>query len=492
MDELRIRQLLGSELAQDDPHFEVYAIDREDLLATLGDPERRFVIINAPRGCGKSGLLLKHRKNLELASPTSNVVIRKFLKNLHYPSTVAGLEGAIQFWKRQLLEWMVEEIGRRIQIPMNEDEATAVEFVERAGYRHRPKVAGDATRLEVPDAALEAIVVNSALRFWILLDEMDDHFDGTLYIRHRLGGLLAACKDMLDLRQVWFRVTVRPHIMTLLKTHYDHVQQLRQYEMGLTWKADQLKKILARRIAFFEQNYETGQMDLLTSPMSTDSEGSTNTIISRHFADFDMSLSAGSKSRYRAFHTVSLGRPRWMLEFCALALSMTPKERVGSIEYKKAMDVFGNNRIQFLAGEHRYYAPQLEALINGLSGARKTIFKTSTAFRMAIEEFVLHVEPMQRRKPDDPVVEQALEIARLLFMVEFIRARQGDGRNYRFFSYVDRPSLLASWNTEANISWELHPTFARGLQIVDNNTFRVGDQVRVFGERASLDDEPTA
>ncbi len=82
MEVSRINQLLGDEFAQNDENFRLYAINRDDLLGRLIDPKQHYVIINAPRGSGKSGLLLKLEEALRIASPTRNVVVTKYLLDL--------------------------------------------------------------------------------------------------------------------------------------------------------------------------------------------------------------------------------------------------------------------------------------------------------------------------------------------------------------------------------------------------------------------------
>lgn len=485
MDEERIRQLLGSEFAQDDPHFDNYSVRRDDLLRTLANTERKLVVINAPRGSGKSGLLIKHAKALMVADTTLNIVIRKYMQDLEYPTVVDGMEGAVRFWKRQFLEWMVVEIGARIDVPVDEHQAIAVEFAERAGRRVRPATAVQSNRTQCVDAVLQEIVDHSAHTFWLLLDEMDDLFDSSDYKKHRLAALLYAAKAMHRMHNVLFRITIRPHIMTILRTEYDHVQQLRENELPISWQPKEIKKILAHRILFAEHANGGRQLDWLTP----ESDDTVIGAIKRHFDDFDMKFSEGRSRNYFALWTVSLGRPRWMLEFCALALKQSDGDRAGPVEYQKAMHQFGNNRIQFLTGEHKFHAPELSAAINSLAGAGAMIFKTSSALRMAIERHVLGQTPTPHRAPKDPIGVEALEIAKLLFMVEFIRAREGSAKNYRFYSYSQRPSLLDSWSHAPKISWTIHPTFGRALNIIDNQTYSVGDEVRVFGGARNTPDD---
>ncbi len=486
MDTARITQLLGNELAQNDENFSLYAIKRDDLMARLVDRTQRYIIINAPRGSGKSGLLLKLDENLKLASKTQNIVITKYLIDIDLDLPEFSLEQWIQFWRRKILVWLVEEVGVRISAAEERWQVIAAQFAEICGRRGDRLAPEDFKPEDVPTAMLELIIARSGYKFHLLLDEMDDNFQESLVIRDRLAGLLQACKSVLRVPDIHVRLTIRPHIMTILQTHYDHVQQLRSIELGLTWRPGQLKEILARRIAHFDQVVDAEQF-LLEFEDDDNTDSGPNPLLRRYFDDFDMSLEENSRSRFRALHTLSLGRPRWMLEFCALALQNAPKEKAGSIEYKKAMHTFGSNRMKFLAGEHYFHSPDLQAYMNGLASKRKIRFSGSTNLRKAIEQSILGIQPVSKREPGDPILDETLEIARLLYMVEFIRARQKGRtpRDYRFITYAERPSLLASWSVEPTIVWEIHPTFCRALNIVDNETFKTGDAVRIFGEPKS-------
>ena len=491
MKDYQIKQMLGGEYAQLDKNFEKYALIRDDLLKGLSDVDRSCIIINAPRGSGKSGLLITHSQAVKLSSPTRNIVITRYWMDVRYPNTVIDLEQAIAFWRRQILEWMIVEIGSRIDPPKTEDEVVAVEFAERARRKSKLSIAkpSAANLDDIPDEALVGIIEESGFDFWLLLDEMDDHFTTEPRTTNRIAGLLEACKVRAQMPNVYIRLAIRPHVMTYLRTRYDHIQQLRSSEMNLNWTPQQLKQILAKRIDYFEEKNGLQQFDLLEENHELDDPKGVMQTLGRYFADFDMSFAEDHTSRYRAFHTVSLGRPRWMLEFCALALAQADGNHAGNAEFKKAMHIFGSNRIQFLAGEHRAMVPDLEAIVNNLAGERSIVFHSSKKLERAIERQVLGLDDEQMTKPDRESVEKSREIAQILFMLEIIRARQGDKRNYRHITYTERPSLLSSWNAEPNIRWEIHPTFQRALNIIDNQTYRVGSEIRTFGERATSDEE---
>ncbi len=491
MKDFQIRQMLGGEYAQLDRNFHRYAIVRDDLLRSLSDKDRSCIIINAPRGSGKSGLLITHSDAVRLSSPTRNIVVTRYWMDVKYPDKLVTLEQAIGFWRRQLLEWMMIEIGTRIDLPKTEDEVIAVEFAERAKRKSKlPSAKPSVVDLDtIPDEALVAIIEEAPFEFWLLLDEMDDHFSTDTRTTNRIAGLLEACKVRAQMPNVYIRLAIRPHVMTYLRTRFDHIQQLRSSEMSLTWKTKQLKQILAKRINFFEERNGLQQFDLIEENPELDDPKGVTKAIARYFGDFDMKFADTHVSDYRAFHTVSLGRPRWMLEFCALALEQAAGTFAGNPEFKKAMHIFGSNRIQFLAGEHRTLVPELEAIVNGLAGERTIVFHSSRKLEKAIQHHILGLSEEQLLKPDRASIERSLEIAQVLFMLEIIRARQGDKRNYRLITYVERPSLLASWNTEPNIRWEIHPTFQRALNLVDNQTYRVGADIRTFGERVDSTDD---
>ncbi|MDI1328279.1 MAG: hypothetical protein PSV23_15910 [Brevundimonas sp.] len=478
MEEAKIRKLLGKELAQDDDNFLKYALKRRDLLDRLIAPDNRLAIINAPRGCGKSGLLLSHEAELRTASPTRNVVIKRYAKDGIALGDSETTRDAIQKWRLKALEWMAAQVGARIGVPKTREERVAVELAERDGLLEREDAPDDPIAA-ASEGVLVRIVQKADCEFWLLIDEMDIHYEDVPREDRRLAGLMHACKSLTEIPNVRVRVTIRPHIMTNLLTRFDGVQTLRSHEETIAWSADELVGILGRRIANFEGE-QTRAGDLQLTP--DENEETDEDRVSHFFEDFDAGFSAKSGRDYHGFHTIALGRPRWMLEFCGLALREAPDDYADKIALRKAMHDYGNNRVQYLAGEHAFHAPKLAEYINKMVGPRRTTFGSSDELRQFINSHVLNVTPHY----DWPVAEgdtsPPLKIARLLYMVEVLRAKQQLGRDYRWYGYSDRPSLLASWSAEHNISWELHPVFAKGLQINDLGTFKAGGQLRTFGE----------
>jgi hypothetical protein len=282
--------------------------------------------------------------------------------------------------------------------------------------------------------------------------------------------------------------------MTILRKTHDIVQKFRSSEVPIYWNESQLEEILARRISVFEGASEAQQLSLALVPhyKPANSEIRRN-LIGKYFEDFDTSFAAGKISNFRALYTLSFYRPRWLIEYCSLALELASGDFASRTDLKLALERYGSNRVQFLCGEHHYHVPRLEAIINQVLSARKMNLGTSEEFReLLIEKVVktgiVSVGGGAGEGDHDLSARQeqaALDVANSLYMIEFIRARQSAGGrdDHRFYRFQDLPSLLASWSSAPRITWQLHPTFSRSLNIEDSGVYRVEGEVREFGKR---------
>jgi hypothetical protein len=501
-----IKRLLGSELAQDDPNFLKYSVPRTGLLRRLASFENRLIIINAARGSGKSGLLISHKHEIGRSYPR-DVIIHKFYSDIALPPDSTDVSQYVSFWKNTLLGWVVDEIGRRTTFAFTDSQIEAVESAEKHGVKERNPVTSLLSRLKfkhlpveklaydpsVTDGLFSRLSTDSNRRFWILLDEMDDHY--TEARNNCLVGLMQAAKHLTHSHQgIGIRLTIRPHIMTLLRTTHDIIQKFRSDELSISWNETQLEDLLARRISVFEGMDEDRQLVLgLVDPYAAPKHQLPRELISRYFEDFDASFGAGKTSNFRALYTLSFYRPRWMIEYCTLALEQAEGNRATKTDFKLALEQFGTNRVQYLCAEHNYHIPQIEAIINQIIGARKAALGRSEQLmdlllERVIQPGIITISGDSGKTQAEIEAKQklvALDLAKQLFAIEFIRARQSAGGrdDHRFYRYQDRPSLLASWSSEPNITWQLHPTFSRGLNIEDSGVYRVEGEVREFGKR---------
>jgi fructose-bisphosphate aldolase class 1 len=129
--------------------------------------------------------------------------------------------------------------------------------------------------------------------------------------------------------------------------------------------------------------------------------------------------------------------------------------------------------------------PELSAVINSIASERRVSIGSYKSLRTLIKGriFANNIITSPKEANNDELNELALYVAKSLYVTEFIRAKQvvgGVGRDHRFYTYSTRSNLLDSWNKEQNITWEIHPTFARALNIVDSGVYNSGGQTRNF------------
>lgn len=496
-----IKRLVGAELAQDDANFTKYAVKDENLLNLLRNPDHRFTIINATRGSGKSGLLICHERDVIEKFPRQHLVIKKFQSDVRIPADVADFQSALEFWKNTIRGWIVSEIGIKLEVPVDPDLVAAVNYAEEIGRREITLAAGRLRKREpglgeglsaLTDDFVCRLLEKTGTTVWLLFDEMDDYYDSSARFKERLIGLLKASKHFAKThRNIRMRITIRPHILTTLARTSDVGQTFRGDVVNLSWNETQLMRLLARRIEIFD-GVNGLQLSIFdkTDPHKAELETLKKTI-GRYFDSFDAALIAGRGTDYRALATFSLYRPRWMIELCHLALESAQGDKATVKDFKKAMAAYGRNRVVFLAGEHERHFPDFEAVVNQIAAGREWRFGSSSLLKEMLIRTIVRsglrppapggAEDLHRREEN-----AALVVAQELYMVEFLRARQhagGKRNHHRFYTYTERPSLLSSWADGAQISWEIHPTFTRSLNMIESETFAVGDEYRLFSDK---------
>lgn len=494
-----LREMFGSEMAQHDPHFNDYVVDRSDLLTDISSDKNDLLIINAARGSGKSGLLIIFEEILK--KNTDNIIIKRYYAEITLPDGKITVNGSIGFWKNFMLGSIVSEVGKDTSFAFWDDEISAVEFSESQGDREHNLLTSILNRLKFKGNIIEKcdfdpnlnigqlsrIVSKSSKTYWILLDEMDDIYDNGDNINLLIGLIQASSFIASKFSNVRIRLTIRPHILTYLRLNNPVIQKIKECELKITWNISQLREIIYKRLDFYERSQgDINQTLLELTPQTEDDNNKYKTeLISKYFSDFDMSFNDDSESNYRAFGTLCFYRPRWMIEFCKEVMKLVAEgEKATNYHYKRAFSSFGQNRIQFTIGEFSIIYPFIMNALSAVAAIRKTIIGNSKKLRSEIINRILKQGYIEYDQKMEFI--KSLEIAQALYKVEFIRAKEiipGPGNNHRFHYYSERPDLLQSWTNEPHICWEIHPTFARALNIKDSDIYEVAGEVKVFGKK---------
>jgi hypothetical protein len=505
MTRVTLRKLFGSEMAQEDPNFLEYALPRNDYLGPLSDEETKIIIINAARGSGKSGLLISLTE--ELAKKNNVVILKKDYRDINLPIGDVSVNGAVNYWKNTLLSYIVSHIGKNKGWAFFDDDIFAVELSENLGIKKRNLLSTILSRLKFKNSPIEKcdfdsnlsleqlsrIVGSSNNNYWFMLDEMDDIYDNGDNINLLIGLLQASAYLSNKLNNVWIRITIRPHILTGLRVTNGTIQKLNEYELTIAWNKEQLIELISRRLDFYQmkKSHESQMPLILDSPDNNKNERVK--LISTYFEDFDMTFTKGKTSNYRAFGTLCFYRPRWLIEFCKEVRKITSEgKRSNLYHYKRAFVPFGNRRIQFITGEFNKTIPYVESAMNALISVGSTGFGKSKKFRSVIINKIIKTNIVPA-EPDE-YHRVALEIAKNLYKIEFIRGKSriaGAGGYHRFYYYIDRPDLLSSWQQDNEILWEIHPTFQRAFNLIDSQTYKVSEVVKVVGKKHQDQDGAT-
>ncbi|WP_200177335.1 P-loop ATPase, Sll1717 family [Ectothiorhodospira shaposhnikovii] len=498
MDREEIKDLFGSDMAQRDPRFLDYCIFREKHLKTLGSRIENLVILNAPRGSGKSGLFIQLHKRVANNSK-ENLVIAKNSGNVEYPSEEIELTDCINFWKNQLLGWIFSEIGKNTKFAFTEAEINAVEFSEAEGSKGKNIVSLILERIKFKGSPIEKcktdpivreeeiirLLANNPATYWLLLDELDDNYDNSTRVNNIIAGLLLASQAITDvLENVKVRLTIRPHVMRVLETRYDKIPTLRENQFSVSWSSLELRKLLARRIDSYLQRNSIpfSEGEIFYSGDEEEEKNRENALISKYFDNFDISFEDGGSTKkiwvYQTLATISMYRPRWLIEYCKICLENSENERVTTKSAQIALFYFGKNRISFLEAEHSPIFKNVSKILNQFSANRKTNLGDSNQLKEFIKREVIHtgIVPCS----EEGIEVKALDIAQFLHMVDFIQAKETLSRGtYKHHYFIDRPQLLSSWNTNTGFRWIIHPSFSNALDLDENRTYRAGDDIKI-------------
>ncbi|CAD5247741.1 conserved hypothetical protein [Alteromonas sp. 154] len=500
MSRVTLRKVFGNEMAQEDPNFLEYALIRNEYLTPLSDIDSKVIILNAARGSGKSGLLISLSENLNKQKDT--VVINQDYRDMTFPRGELSVNEAINYWKNTILSKVVSHIGQNKGWAMLDDNITAVELAESLGVKNKNLLTTILDRLKfkgspvekcdfdgnIPIEKMSRIVATSENKYWLLLDEMDDIYDNGDEINLLIGLLQAVAYLAVRLENVWIRVTIRPHILTSLRVSNGTIQKLNEHELSLSWSKEQLIEVIAKRLDFYQKKCSSENQFLLDLAMvdaNKQKESEKTRLISNYFEDFDMSFSEESTSGYRAFATLCFYRPRWLIEFCKEVRKITSEGKKSNLyHYKRAFVPFGNRRIQFISGEFNKTIPYIEAAMNALIAVGVSGFGKSKKLRSVIINQIIKTNIVEA--PENAHQRVALEIAKNMYRTEFLRGKSkisGAGGYHRFYYFVDRPDLLSSWQQEADILWEIHPTFQRAFNLIDSQTYKVSEDVKLVGKK---------
>lgn len=468
----------GNESADDvDPDELVGYFVEQVAFRKFLNPSNKLLVATARKGVGKSALLQWAFYNLKQQDPDA-VVIRcrgadLVRSKFHLSSQLSTPNDHIRDWMIRLCSLVNRHLALSLNIALTDDLITLIETAELEGYRSRNIVGclldrfqsllgkGETTKLQIKDE-FELLKRVKNRKVWILIDDLDATYQNTDTESLELATFFSACRYLTqDLKDIFFRVTLRTDVWSLIRRYDESLDKVEQYVHEILWYQRDFLQLLALRI---KASLQAINIELPNVPTHVPQDEAEERLLEMVFVS-KMQWAERMVNTYKVLYTLSYERPRWAIQLCKLAQESTLRNRgsqIGKDNIDEVWGEYGAKRIADLVAEHKHQCPQVYELLNGFRGANRLMAREEL-FKWINNRISEHMEPIiEGKRTRSPMV-----IARFLYRLGFIVARSdsanGSYVHYRFDQMSD--FLTARTDADFGLKWEIHPCYREALDI---------------------------
>lgn len=281
-----------------------------------------------------------------------------------------------------------------------------------------------------------------------------------------MASFFDACRALINnVPELRIRTVVRPNVWTLVKREFESLSHVEQYCVNLSWDADDARRLLAKRIEAYLGR--TGQWDTVF-PTMRGAHKEENTIA----LAFESPMTWGGRERERPphiiLHTLSVHRPRWMVELAKVAATSAVRQHHSKIlrdDIAGELTAFGRRRIDDTVAEFKAQCPELDELFPAFNREKEEL-TTAELLKVIDNKVLTHLQPTIAGVSGKA---NNVAIAALLYEIGLIYGRRdrADG-SYEHVAFADNPTLLkARTNLDTGLVWEIHPVFRQALEMRD-------------------------
>ncbi len=462
--------------------FLSYAVEPEEMQSFF-DVNKKMRIALAYKGEGKSGLFhLVGSKAKGLNQLSLSMSAYKISPNLAHHN----FDEWTREWKKNIYGSIAKEIGATIKHAFTDDAMTLLEEAERSNYKERSFVKSVLDRVKYkeveftsPNATGHDKILQRYLKettpFWLLLDDIDNNFDGTKINSTKIAAFFAACISITqELQEIRLRLSLRPNVWAMISREFDTSSHIRPHLLELSWSEDDYRRILAKRVESYIKR--TGQEKHITDLLcNRNTIARERAIIGLLFTE-TVYWKKEEKSIHVPLYTLSMHRPRWVIELCKKAATFAKQNNRSHIDLDciiKQLKDFGTERIVDTTAEFKTRCTDLDKIIYSFHG-QHTQLKTDTLKKIVKNRVLSHLNPTIPNKGTDS---EDTEICKILYEVGFVFGRRNLGVNdsgkvkYEHIYYKSNPTLFSPGTPlNQNVSWEIHPVFREVLNLVQTDT----------------------
>lgn len=480
--DLSDENLFGNMMAQheDEEVFKSYVYARKDFSA-FWDSSKQMHIVSAVKGSGKSALCRLAGYKIKKKWP-ENICLLKYDSDIS-PEVNSGIISAwVKAWKKEIIRSIASAVGEKIGFAWGDDSMTLIEEAKKGGFRKRSIIDSIVERMKISKIPFSPVhpareisqeflarATSQSNKIWLMIDEADQHFDGSEVQKKKLVSMFLACSELFQkIPQLNFRLTIRPNVWATLVTEFSSISAMKQYVEELAWSDSQIKHLLAKRIDAYLNRIGEGNSIPKTSCSQMRDEWLLNQVF---IGPFD--LGSGSRSPHVMLSTLTARRPRWLIELCKASANAAVSTGLNGIDCQTVLDSmteFGYSRMQDLSSEYWDKCPQLSEVMGGFTGAPYLFKRAHVLLDYVNKNIIENVEVVIGNKKDQC---KAIDIAHLLYYIDFIHARvETPGGGYKHIFFKERPDLLSNLKQALRndlMAWEIHPMFRNALMLRKEN-----------------------
>ncbi len=472
--------LFGNEVGEDEDInlLKNYFFVKRDFQARFFSTKKHLAFVRSRKGVGKSALLKytmsKHQednpKDIFLYVKASDLAL---LIPLDKETTTYE---CINGWQRRICSRINMEIGSQIGLALTDDKITLVENSEIAGFKQKNIIGALVSRLEIkladtqinkkslaacnPEELLKRYKTTSKENIWMFIDDIDANFINSELKQLNVSTFFTACRNLVNsIHGLYIRAACRSDVWNILKD--DDLDKCRQYMYDLNWSRQEIRNIMLNRISSYFKREYPDQYNSLDPNMNA------NEIFKLVFLDGLLKWGKGLVDPSIPIYTMSAGRPRWATVLCKLAAqhaSKNDKEVIDVKDINGSMFNYGTERLKDLYNEHNHQCNALEKLIHTFAHGRTT-YSLKDLLEFININIINKIENLQIDGVKTNV--NNLGVANFLFRIGFISTK--DSPNGSFLRFEDRPDFLENdINLDLTQKWEIHPSYRRVLNIVND------------------------
>lgn len=467
----------GNEAGDDaDPEQLVKYFVEQSVFRKFLREDNKILVATAKKGVGKSALL--QWANHRIAEIDQDSLVVK-CRGADLVRSKFGLSTALETPNDYINDWMVRlcalvnrELAQRMNLAFTDDAITLVETAELDGYKSKNlvgclidrfnRILGDKhpQKLRATNE-IQLLKRTKDRKVWILIDDLDATYQNTDQESLALSTFFSACRYLAqDLRDVYFRATMRTDVWALIRRYDESLDKMEQYVFDILWYQEDFLSLLYLRIL---TEIKRSGGTLPNKPPHVSDQETQEHLLGRVFAR-KMEWADKMVDSYKVIYTLSYERPRWAIQLCKLSQASALRHRRAIIS-KADIDLvwgeYGAKRIADLVAEHKHQCPQIEELLNGFRGADR-LMPRDKLFNWINNRILNHLTP----RIEGECVCSPKEVARFLYRLGFIMARSESDAGYEHYRFDQMPDFLTSrTDDDFGLMWEIHPCYREALDI---------------------------